>query len=138
MTLARSNRYRNLSLRKTLILRPLNNIFPVHASDNRTGGSGGQADYGGYRKINCLGARVRAARKSMRLTQVQLGILAGLSQTTISDIERGRNIRTRDIVPLAQALHVTAEHLMAPCAESDRRTGERRDGDRRAGDRRKT
>jgi hypothetical protein len=40
-------------------------------------------------------------------------------------------------VPLAQALHVTAEHLMAPCAESDRRTGERRDGDRRVGDRRK-
>jgi DNA-binding XRE family transcriptional regulator len=138
MTLARSNRYRNLSLRKTLVLRPSNNIFPVHGTEYRTGGSGGQQNPDGYRKINCLGARVRAARKAMRLTQVQLGILAGLSQTTISDIERGRNIRTRDIVPLAQALHVTAEHLMAPCAESDRRTGERRDGDRRAGDRRKT
>lgn len=45
------------------------------------------------------------------MTQKQLASASGLSQTTISDIERGRNDSSADIVPLARALGVNAEWL---------------------------
>jgi SOS-response transcriptional repressor LexA len=55
--------------------------------------------------------RVREARKELGLTQIQLAAAAGLSQTTISDIERGRNDSSADIVSLARAIGVRAEWL---------------------------
>lgn len=55
--------------------------------------------------------RVRAARKAAGLTQKQLAAKSGLSQTTISDIERGRNETSADVVALARALKVLAEWL---------------------------
>lgn len=55
---------------------------------------------------------VKARRKSLKLTQGQLAKLAGLSQTTISDVERGRNETSAAIVHLAKALRCTAESLM--------------------------
>lgn len=55
--------------------------------------------------------RVRSARKAARLTQKQLGAASGLSQTTISDIERGRNETSADVVSLARVLGVLAEWL---------------------------
>lgn len=55
--------------------------------------------------------RVRRARKDAGLTQKQLAAASGLSQTTISDIERGRNETSADVVALARALKVLAEWL---------------------------
>jgi transcriptional regulator with XRE-family HTH domain len=55
--------------------------------------------------------RVKGARKSAGLTQKQLAGISGLSQTTISDIERGRNETSADVVALARALGVLAEWL---------------------------
>lgn len=55
---------------------------------------------------------VKAQRKALKLTQGQLAKLAGLSQTTISDVERGRNDTSAAIVHLAKALKCTAEFLM--------------------------
>ena len=55
--------------------------------------------------------RVRSARKSAGLTQKQLATISGLSQTTISDIERGRNETSADVVALARTLGVLAEWL---------------------------
>lgn len=63
--------------------------------------------------MNSFAERVRAARKEAKLNQQQLAKKAGLSQTTISDIERGRNEGSRDVVALAKALKVSAEWLMA-------------------------
>lgn len=54
---------------------------------------------------------MREARKRLKLTQKQLAAASGVSQTTISDIERGRNETSADIVALARALKVTAEWL---------------------------
>ena len=55
--------------------------------------------------------RVRSARSAAKLTQKKLAAASGLSQTTISDIERGRNATSADIVALARALGVLAEWL---------------------------
>lgn len=61
--------------------------------------------------METFGDRVREARKKRGMTQKQLASASGLSQTTISDIERGRNDSSADIVPLARALGVNAEWL---------------------------
>lgn len=61
--------------------------------------------------METFGYRVRAARKTRGMTQTQLAAASGLSQTTISDIERGRNASSADIVALARALDVRAEWL---------------------------
>lgn len=55
--------------------------------------------------------RVKKSRKAAKLTQTQLAKVSGLSQATISDIERGRNASSRDVVALASALKVSAEWL---------------------------
>lgn len=59
-----------------------------------------------------FGERVKARRKELRLTQQELARKSGLSQTTISDIERGRNDGSRDIVPLAKALGKSPEWVL--------------------------
>ena len=55
--------------------------------------------------------RVRARRKQLGLTQIQLARKSGLSQTTIADIERGRNDGSRSLLELADALNCDPEHL---------------------------
>ena len=62
--------------------------------------------------------RVKARRLALKLSQKQLAKQAGLSQNTISDIERGRNDGSRSLVPLAKALGVTPEYLTAATNES--------------------
>ena len=61
--------------------------------------------------MTTFGQRVREARKEAKLTQPQLAKAAGLSQTTISDIERGRNSGSSEVTSLARALNVTPEWL---------------------------
>jgi transcriptional regulator with XRE-family HTH domain len=60
-----------------------------------------------------IGSRIRELRlgQKPRLTQKALAKRARLSQTTISDLERGRNVSSTDLAAIAQALGVTAEYL---------------------------
>lgn len=55
-----------------------------------------------------VGDRLKAARKERKLTQTRLAEIAGLSQTTISDIERGRNTSSKELPMLAAALGVSS------------------------------
>lgn len=45
------------------------------------------------------------------MTQTELRKRAGVSQTTVSDMERGRNATTTNLVAFARALKVSAEWL---------------------------
>ena len=56
--------------------------------------------------MRIMGERVRETRKERGFTQKKLAELSGLSQVTISDIERGRNSESRSVVKLAAALKV--------------------------------
>ena len=58
-----------------------------------------------------LSETLRAARKERGWSQMELAKRSGLSQTTISDIERGRNRTSRDLIQLARALGISAEQL---------------------------
>ena len=62
--------------------------------------------------MSSLGQNLRTARKAAKLTQTQLAKRAGVSCTTVSDIERGRNQSSKDLYELAQALKVSVEWLM--------------------------
>lgn len=61
--------------------------------------------------MTTLGERVKARRKELRLTQKELASKSGVSQTTISDMERGRNSGSREIAMLARALKVSSYWL---------------------------
>jgi SOS-response transcriptional repressor LexA len=63
------------------------------------------------RGMDLIGIRLRAARKSEGLTQAELAKRAGISQNSVSDLERGRNIASRNIVALAKALRRRPEWL---------------------------
>lgn len=58
-----------------------------------------------------FGERLREARKAAGLTQAALAQRSGVSQTTVSDIERGRNSSSAEAVALALACGVMAEWL---------------------------
>lgn len=61
-----------------------------------------------------LGNRIKLARETFPpsgMTQKELGDAAGISQTTIADIERGRNKGTKHIVDIAKSLKVSIEWL---------------------------
>lgn len=62
-----------------------------------------------------LGARIRAARERLRLTQQQLATVAGFSHLqTVSEIERGaRDVKAWELAKLARALHLTISDLLA-------------------------
>lgn len=61
---------------------------------------------------NTFGGRVKQARLDLKLSQTTLAKKSGVSQTTISDIERGRNDGSKDIVQIAGALRKTPEYLL--------------------------
>lgn len=61
--------------------------------------------------MNTFGDRVRSRRKELEKSQKELADATGLSQTTISDIERGRNDGSREIIALAKVLRVQAQWL---------------------------
>jgi SOS-response transcriptional repressor LexA len=58
-----------------------------------------------------LQERLRARRKELKLTQAQLAKRAGVSQTTIADIERGRNKGSAELATIAHALQTDAYWL---------------------------
>ncbi|MBB3004408.1 phage repressor protein C with HTH and peptisase S24 domain [Paraburkholderia tropica] len=61
--------------------------------------------------MNTFGDRVREKREELGMSQEGLGKAAGISQSTIAQIERGRNQGTKHILSLARALGVDAEWL---------------------------
>ena len=63
------------------------------------------------RDMSTFASRVRSRRKELGLSQAELAKRGKLSQTTISDIERGRNDASREIVELAVALQCSPEWL---------------------------
>lgn len=83
------------------------NISPMRFECNR------QSDIFLYQNcdMETFANRVRIRRKEMGLSQKELARLSGLSQTTISDIERGRNDASREIVELAAALQCRSHWL---------------------------
>jgi phage repressor protein C with HTH and peptisase S24 domain len=58
--------------------------------------------------MKTFGERLREARRDAKLSQKTLGVKAGVSQTTISDIERGRNAGSTEAAALAAVLGVEA------------------------------
>ena len=61
--------------------------------------------------METVGQRLRTARKRRGLTQPQLAQRSGVSQTSISDLERGRSDTSRDLVSLARALDCSLDWL---------------------------
>ena len=59
-----------------------------------------------------IGTRIREIRKARGMRQHELAKRAGLSQTTISDLERGRNVSSTELPQLARALGVAVEELI--------------------------
>lgn len=59
-----------------------------------------------------LGERLLMARKAKKLTQLELAKKSGLSQATVSDIERGRNQSTVEAPALAKALGISLDYLL--------------------------
>lgn len=59
-----------------------------------------------------LGARIKAARRKRRLTQEQLAAAAGITRTTVQNIEAGRTGTTHHIQEIADALDVNVEYLL--------------------------
>lgn len=61
-----------------------------------------------------MGQRVRMARKTRNLTQVQLTRAAGIDQSTLSAIENDKTHKpeARTILALASALGLTAQYLL--------------------------
>lgn len=68
-------------------------------------------DLGQNQSMDTIGKRVRARRLELGLTQVQLARKAGMKQGTISDLERGRNDSTMELIGLSGALNCRPEWL---------------------------
>jgi transcriptional regulator with XRE-family HTH domain len=61
--------------------------------------------------MTTLGERLLARRKKLHLEQDDLAKMAKVSQTTISDLERGRNKRSKFVGQLARALRCRVDWL---------------------------
>ena len=62
-----------------------------------------------YRKI---GNKLLAIRKKAGLTQNEVAELAGLSNRTYADIERGTvNMRVETVLRICMALHITPDEI---------------------------
>lgn len=59
-----------------------------------------------------MGKRIKQAREAEKLTQAQLAKKSGVTQPTISDIEKGVAKSTRHIVKIALALRRRPQYLM--------------------------
>ena len=55
-------------------------------------------------KKNIVGAQVAAARKLLKLTQVDLATATGLTKQTIIKFERGGNVRPETVEAIREAL----------------------------------
>jgi SOS-response transcriptional repressor LexA len=66
-----------------------------------------------------LGKRVEKRRAQLGMTQAQVGLIAGLAQNSIHNIESGETKRPRKIDALAQALNCTPEYLLFGIGEAN-------------------
>lgn len=83
-----------------------------------------------------FGARIRELRKNAGLSQEELADRANVHWTYLSDLERGQQSPTLDVVNrLARALRVTVSELFAPLNESYRVQFRKRRSDAEAADR---
>jgi len=82
--------------------------------NHRTTGSGpGRNRVTSRAKAEELGARVRARRKVLGLSQEQLGERCGLHRTYIGQIERGEvNVTVRNLLAVADGLEVDVAELV--------------------------
>lgn len=77
-----------------------------------------------------FGGRVRELRKSAGLSQEELADRAGVHWTYLSDLERGRQSPTLDVVNrVAKGLRVTMANLFAPFDEPYRARARKRRSD---------
>ncbi len=81
-----------------------------------------------------LGQRVRAARKAAKLNGQELAAKIGMSQSYISEIERGnRNPSLPTLLRIAQVLDCPASYFLQDAELSTGERSERADSDRRIG-----
>ena len=60
-----------------------------------------------------LGQNIRRFRRDADLTQIELASEVGMSQPTLSDLERGaRDVRTEQLAQIARALGVSLQDLV--------------------------
>lgn len=55
-----------------------------------------------------IGQRVRQAREAKKMSQLRLRALTGIAQSTLSELETGKNEQTTYVASLAAALGVSA------------------------------
>lgn len=67
-----------------------------------------------FRSVKLNGDKVKVLREKMKLTQEQLGTLAGVTGAYISLVEKGRgyNPLYETVTNLAKALHVKPEEII--------------------------
>jgi len=71
-----------------------------------------------------FGANVRLVRKARQMSIKQLSELSGVSQTMISEVERGLKIPTIDVAgKIAAALGIDLTNLMGGCQKKQGNTG---------------
>lgn len=60
-----------------------------------------------------IGNKLLTIRKRMGLTQIEVAELAGLSDRTYADIERGNvNMRIETILRICEVLHITPDEIL--------------------------
>ncbi len=60
-----------------------------------------------------IGNKLLAIRKRMGLTQAEVAEIAGLSDRTYADIERGStNMRVETVLRICEALHITPDEIL--------------------------
>ena len=63
--------------------------------------------------IRTIGNKLLAIRKKTGLTQAEVAEIAGLSDRTYADIERGSvNMRIETILRICEALHITPDEIL--------------------------
>ena len=61
-----------------------------------------------------VGAAIRVARKSLKLSQTALGQIAGLSRMPVYRIEAGQDISLRTLLSILSALHLDLKMQPVP------------------------
>ena len=65
-----------------------------------------------------IGQKLRAARKSLGLNQTQMAARAGIAQTTLSDVENGRNTKTETLSALCAAAGLDLQVDLHPTGQA--------------------
>ena len=68
--------------------------------------------YGNIHWMDTPAQRLKTARKSKGVSQVQLALVTGIDQSTISDIENDRGLSAEYLMRLCEALDLTPQYVM--------------------------